>query len=152
MAELLSAGSKLPEFVTVDQDGKEISSKMIVGKPTVIYFYPKDDTPGCTVEACEFRDEMAEYTKKGIKVYGVSVDTLASHKKFQEKFKLNFPLLVDNEKKISEAFGVMGEKSAKRVTFLFDSKGNVIHVFPKVTPKGHTKEVMEKFKEKGQIK
>jgi len=152
MVELLKEGSAVPKFDTVDQDGKSVSSHSILGKPTVIYFYPKDDTPGCTVEACEFRDEMEEYKKMGINVYGVSVDTMASHKKFQEKFKLNFPLLVDNEKHISESFGVLGERSAKRVTYLLDSKGTVIHVFPKVTPKGHTKEVLSKFKEKGVIK
>lgn len=152
MAELLNEGSRIPEFETVDQDGKTVNSRSLMGKPSVIYFYPKDDTPGCTVEACEFRDEMEKYREKGINVYGVSVDSKASHKKFQEKFKLNFPLLVDDEKKISESFGVLGERSAKRVTYLFDSKGTVVHVFPKVTPKGHTQEVLNKFKEKGIIK
>ena len=152
MAELLEVGSKIPQFETIDQDGNKVDNAKLMGRPSVIYFYPKDDTPGCTVEACEFRDENSEYKAKGINVYGISVDTQASHKKFQQKFNLNFPLLVDNNKKISEKFGVMGERSAKRVTFLVDDKGGVVHVFPKVTPKGHTKEVLETFKRVGVIK
>ena len=147
MAELLKTGSKIPEFETVDQQGNSIGSKAIKGKPAVIYFYPKDDTPGCTVEACEFRDNISQFREKGVNVFGVSVDDQKSHKKFEEKFNLNFPLLVDSSKKISEQFGVLGERSAKRVTFIVDSKGTVVYVYPKVSPKGHTEEVMNKLKE-----
>lgn len=147
MAELLKVGSKIPEFETLDQHGKSIGTKEIMGKPAVIYFYPKDDTPGCTVEACEFRDNISQFREKGVNVFGISVDDQKSHKKFEEKFNLNFPLLVDSSKKISEQFGVLGERSAKRVTFIVDSKGTVVYVYPKVSPNGHTEEVMNKLKE-----
>jgi peroxiredoxin Q/BCP len=152
MSELLSVGSKIPQFETTDQSGKKISTSSLVGRPSVIYFYPKDDTPGCTIEACEFRDGMEDFKKKGVNVYGVSVDDQNSHKKFEEKFNLNFSLLVDNDKRISESFGVLGEKSAKRVTFLVSPEGKIVHVFPKVSPTGHSKEVMDKLTELKLIK
>ncbi|MGP6206695.1 thioredoxin-dependent thiol peroxidase [Cuniculiplasma sp. SKW3] len=147
MAELLSVGSTIPEFETVDQHGNKVSSKNIKGKVSVVYFYPKDDTPGCTTEACEFRDSMEEYRKNGIEVYGISVDSENSHKKFTDKYSLNFTLLADKDKKISEMFGVLGERSAKRVTFIVDKEGKIRHVFPKVSPKGHSSEVIGKIRE-----
>ena len=99
------------------------------------------------MEACEFRDNISQFREMGVNVFGISVDDQKSHKKFEEKFNLNFPLLVDSSKKISEQFGVLGERSAKRVTFIVDSKGTVVYVYPKVSPKGHTEEVMKKLKE-----
>ena len=147
MEELLKVGSKIPEFETIDQKGNKVSSKSMLGKPAVIYFYPKDNTPGCTVEACEFRDNMDHFKSKKVNVFGVSVDDQHSHRKFEQKFNLNFSLLVDSDKKISGKFGVLGERSAKRVTFITDAEGKIVHVFPKVSPKGHTEEVMKKMAE-----
>ena len=147
MAELLEAGNPIPEFETVDQNGKMVRSGDIRGKVSVIYFYPKDNTPGCTTEACEFRDSMDEYRKHGIEVYGISVDSQSSHKKFEDKYGLNFTLLADDKKEISEKFGVLGERSAKRVTFIVDKNGKIAHVFPKVSPKGHSEEVINKIME-----
>ncbi len=152
MTEILKAGQKIPEFNSVDQEGKAVSSSSIRGKPSVIYFYPRDDTPGCTVEACEFRDSMGDFSGLGVGVYGVSVDSEASHKKFHQKFGLNFPLIVDHEKKISESFGVLNGNSAKRTTFIADPDGNIVHVFEKVSPKGHSSEVHAKLKELKLIK
>ncbi|MCL4346284.1 MAG: peroxiredoxin [Candidatus Thermoplasmatota archaeon] len=147
MAELLDAGKTIPEFETVDQHGKRISSRDMKGKVSVIYFYPKDDTPGCTTEACEFRDSMEEYRKNGIEVYGISVDSENSHKKFNDKYSLNFTLLADKEKSISEKFGVLGGRVASRVTFIVDRDGKIRYVFPKVSPKGHSAEVIGKIRE-----
>ncbi len=147
MADLLNVGSTIPEFETVDQNGNKISSEKLLGKVSVVYFYPKDDTPGCTTEACEFRDSMDEYRKNGIEVFGISVDSEASHKKFVNKYSLNFTLLADKEKRISEMFGVLGERSARRVTFIVDREGKIQYVFPKVSPKGHSSEVIQKIRE-----
>ncbi|MGP6220389.1 peroxiredoxin [Caldiplasma sukawensis] len=144
---ILNAGDELPEFETVDQDGNNINSKNIVGKPSVIYFYPKDNTPGCTTEACEFRDNMNMFKDKGVDVYGVSTDSKESHKKFQEKYGLNFRLLVDKEKEISKKFGVLNDKTAKRTTFIVGPDGKIKYVFKSVSPKGHSMQVYEKMKE-----
>ncbi len=152
MTEMLKAGQKIPEFSSVDQEGKALTSSTLMGKPSVIYFYPRDDTPGCTVEACEFRDSMGDFSGLGVGVYGVSVDTEASHKKFHQKFGLNFPLIVDKDKKISEAFGVLNGNTAKRTTFIADSGGKIVHVFEKVSPRGHSSEVHAKLDELKLIK
>jgi peroxiredoxin Q/BCP len=151
MSEILTAGKQIPEFNSQDQDGKAISSRDLSGKPSVIYFYPRDNTPGCTVEACEFRDSMEDFTKLGVGVFGVSTDSGKSHKNFTDKFNLNFPLIVDQDKKISQSFGVLNGNSASRVTFIADHNGKIVHVFEKVSPRGHSAEVKGKLKELGLI-
>jgi peroxiredoxin Q/BCP len=145
--ELLKVGDTAPDFNSVDQNGKPVRLSDFKGKPVVVYFYPKDDTPGCTKEACNFRDNYAEYEKAGVKVLGISVDDPHSHKKFEEKYKLNFTLVADHEKKISENFGVLGDRNAKRVTYIIGKDGKIAHVYPKVSPDEHAVEVMKKLKE-----
>ena len=123
------------------------------GQKVVLYFYPKDDTPGCTKEACSFRDAWAKFKKRGIKVLGVSPDSEASHKKFETKYKLPFTLLADKDHAIADAYGVWGEKKfmgrtymgVLRTTFLIDEKGKIKKVFEKVKPEDHANEVLEAF-------
>ncbi len=147
MAELLKVGEDAPDFESVDQDGRPVRLSQFRGKPVVVYFYPADDTPGCTTEACNFRDHMEHYEKAGVKVLGISVNTQSSHKKFAEKYNLNFPLVVDNSKKIASDYGVLGTRSASRVTYIIGPDGKIKYVFPKVTPKEHAVEVMGKLRE-----
>ena len=147
---LLHPGAKAPDFSTTDQSGKKITLKDHRGKKVVLYFYPKDDTPGCTKEACAFRDHFAEFKQLGVEVFGVSVDTEKSHKSFAEKFKLPFTLLADTDKKIVNAYGVWGEKSmygrkymgTNRVTYLINESGYIAAVFPKVKPQEHPEEIL----------
>jgi len=147
---LLQPGAKAPDFSTTDQSGKKITLKDYRGKKVVLYFYPKDDTPGCTKEACAFRDHFAEFKQLGVEVLGVSVDTEKSHKSFAEKFKLPFTLLADTDKKIVSAYGVWGEKSmygrkymgTNRVTYLVNESGYIAAVFPKVKPQEHAEEIL----------
>lgn len=151
MSELLSVGTKAPDFTTKDQEGREVSLKHFKGMPVVLYFYPKDDTPGCTKEACNFRDSNSLYESKGVKVLGVSIDDVSSHKKFQEKYGLNFTLLADDSKDISKKYGALGQGYDNRVTYLIDGDGNIVHVYPKVNPDQHSSEVMDKLKELGLV-
>jgi len=147
---LLEVGDKAPAFKTTDQDGDAVSLGDFKGKKVALYFYPKDDTPGCTKEACSFRDAWAKFRKKGVAVLGVSVDDEKSHRKFADKFSLPFPLLADTDKKIVTAYGVWGEKSMygrkymgiHRVTYLIDEKGKIAAVWPKVKPEDHADEVL----------
>jgi len=147
---LLDVGDKAPAFRTTDQDGEEVALRDFKGKKVVLYFYPKDDTPGCTTEACSFRDGWSRLRRKGIAVLGVSVDDEKSHRKFADKFSLPFPLLADTGKEIVKAYGVWGEKSmygrkymgTHRVTYLIDEKGKIAAVWPKVKPDGHADEVL----------
>jgi peroxiredoxin Q/BCP len=144
------AGSKAPDFQLPDHTGKTVSLSQFAGKNVVLYFYPKDDTPGCTVEACNFRDEHSALEKAGAVVLGVSPDTTKSHEKFATKFSLPFPLLADTDHKIAEAYGAWGEKTNYgrtfmgiiRSTFLIDPQGVVKHVWPKVKVNGHVGEVL----------
>ena len=146
-------GSVAPNFTARDANGELLRLKDLRGQKVVLYFYPKDDTPGCTKEACSFRDEFAEFKKRDIKVLGVSVDSEASHKKFVAKYKLPFTLLADPDHSIADAYGVYGEKKfmgrtymgVKRITFLIDEKGKVKKVFEKVKPEEHAKDVLEAF-------
>jgi thioredoxin-dependent peroxiredoxin len=143
-------GSKAPDFKLPDHSGNTVSLSQLAGKSVVLYFYPKDNTSGCTVEACDFRDEHSALEKAGAVVLGVSPDDAKSHQKFVTKFNLPFPLLVDEGHKIAEAYGVWGEKSLygrkflgiTRATFLIDAQGKVKHVWPKVKVKGHVTEVL----------
>jgi peroxiredoxin Q/BCP len=125
------------------EDGGHVGPGDLAGQRTVLYFYPKDDTPGCTKEACAFRDRMADYQEADIKVYGVSLDSPESHREFREKYGLNFPLLTDEGGRAAEALGIMSEKgSARRVTFLLDPDGNIVRVYPEVSPETHADEIL----------
>ena len=145
---MLEQGSPFPDFTLQDQDGNTVTKASLLGSPTIVYFYPKDDTSGCTVEACEFRDRVKEVP--GAKVIGVSPDSVKSHKKFVEKYGLNFPLLSDVDKLLCNACGVWVEKSmygkkymgVERTTFVLDGDGVVTTVHRKVTPAGHAAEVL----------
>jgi len=145
-----SEGDPAPDFALPSDDGRTIALKDLRGKKVVLYFYPKDDTPGCTKEACSFRDNLSRVTSKGAIVLGVSRDTLSSHGKFRDKYHLNFPLLADVDGRVTEAYGVWKEKSnygrtywgIERTTFLLDEKGVIARVWPKVKVEGHTDEVL----------
>ena len=146
----LKVGDPAPAFAAADQSGQTISLAGLKGKPVVLYFYPKDDTPGCTKEACAFRDEHAVFGKKGVVVLGVSTDPVAAHRKFADKFNLPFSLLADEDKRIVTAYGVWGEKSflgreymgTHRVTFLIGPDGRIAAIWPKVKPEEHAQEVL----------
>jgi peroxiredoxin Q/BCP len=146
----LKPGDKAPEFSAPTQDGTIVSLSGYLGQPVVLYFYPRDDTPGCTKEACAFRDGFAEFKKKGAVVLGVSTDPAKSHAKFAAKFKLPFLLIADEDKKIVEAYGVWGEKrfmgrkyqGTHRVTFLIGPDGKIQKIWPAVKPDEHTEEVL----------
>ena len=148
MKDLLN--KKAPDFTLLDQDGNKNKLSDFQGKPVLLYFYPKDMTPGCTIEACQFRDRSADIKKKGAVILGVSTDSVKSHKKFEEKEKLNFTLLADENKEVGNLYGVWGKKKfmgreymgINRVTFLIDEKGKILKVFEKVSPKGHDEEVL----------
>jgi peroxiredoxin Q/BCP len=143
-------GAKAPAFSAPDQSGKIVSLSDFASRTVVLYFYPKDDTPGCTVEACSFRDEFSAFKKKGAVVIGVSPDNAKSHTKFIEKFTLPFTLLVDSENKIAEAYGVWVEKNmygkkymgVERSTFVIDPQGKLSAIYRKVKPAEHTAEVL----------
>ena len=153
---MLKEGDKAPDFKSTDQNGNKVKLSDFKGKRVVLYFYPKDDTPGCTKEACSFRDADDVYRKKGIKVLGVSTDDEKSHQKFISKFQLPFDLLADTDKSIVESYGVWGEKSmygkkymgTNRKTFLIDEKGKIAKIFDKVNVSEHADEVLEAFGEK----
>jgi peroxiredoxin Q/BCP len=146
-------GSVAPNFAAKDANDETVRLKDLRGQKVVLYFYPKDDTPGCTKEACSFRDAFADFKKRDIKVLGVSVDSEASHKKFAAKYKLPFTLLADPDHSIADAYGVYGEKKfmgrtymgVKRITFLIDEKGKVKKVFEKVKPEEHAQDVLDAF-------
>jgi peroxiredoxin Q/BCP len=148
---MIKEGQKAPEFTLPSSQGGEVRLKDLRGKNVVLYFYPKDDTPGCTKEACAFRDDQAALKKKGAVVLGVSGDSLASHEKFKEKYKLNFPLLSDPDKAVAKKYGAWGEKvmygkkvvGMIRSTFVIDKEGVVRKVFPKVRVDGHAEKVLE---------
>jgi peroxiredoxin Q/BCP len=147
---MLKEGVKAPAFSLPADDGSTVALKDLKGKKVVLYFYPKDDTSGCTTEACEFRDSWTSVRKKGAVVLGVSPDGVKSHGKFKEKYELPFPLLADEDHAVAEAYGVWGEKSMYgrkyfgilRTTFIIDEAGRVAKVFEKVKPKGHAAEVL----------
>ena len=145
------AGDAAPEFTLPSDRGGDVSLESLRGGPVVLYFYPKDDTSGCTTQACEFRDSWAEVQARGAVVLGVSPDSVASHEKFRDKFSLPFPLLADEDHAVAEAYGVWGEKSMYgrkyqgilRTTFIIDPAGRIAHVFEKVKPRGHAAEVLD---------
>lgn len=153
---MLEEGDNAPNFSATDQDGKDVKLSDFKGKRVVLYFYPKDDTPGCTKEACSFRDANDVYAEKHIKVLGVSTDDESSHQKFISKFNLPFTLLADTDKKIVNDYGVYGEKSmygkkymgVSRKTFLIDEQGKIKKIFNKVNVSEHADEVLKAFGEK----
>lgn len=147
------AGDKAPLFTGKTQDGDTVSLSDYQGRKVALYFYPKDDTPGCTKQACNLRDGYQVLLEAGIAVVGVSTDDIASHSKFAEKYELPFPLVADPQKKVVESYGVYGEKNlygrkfmgTKRTTFLIDENGVVVHVFKRPKVKEHTAEILDKF-------
>ncbi len=144
MANLPQQGQSLPDVDFTTESGERIGAGDLTAGKTVLYFYPKDDTPGCTREACAFRDRMDDYTAADIQVYGVSLDSPESHRRFREKYGLNFPLLTDEDGRASEALGVLGEKgTANRVTFLLAPGGSIAKVYPDVSPETHADEILE---------
>ena len=150
---MLKEGTTAPAFKTTDQNGETVSLKELRGQKVVLYFYPKDDTPGCTKEACSFRDAFSKFKKQDITVLGVSPDKEASHQKFVTKYKLPFTLLADTDHSIADAYGVWGEKKfmgrtymgVHRTTFLIDEKGKIKKIFEKVKPEDHANEVLKAF-------
>lgn len=148
---MLKPGDTAPPFALPGDDGSTIALAGLQGKKVVLYFYPKDDTPGCTTQACEFRDNWTAVQRTGAVVLGVSPDGVDSHRKFRAKFSLPFPLLADTDHRVAEAYGAWGEKSmygrtyqgVLRTTFVIDERGRVERVFERVKPKGHAGEVLE---------
>jgi thioredoxin-dependent peroxiredoxin len=145
MANLPQQGDSLPDLDLTTESGEHVDTASLTGQKTVLYFYPKDDTPGCTKEACAFRDRMQDYVEAGIQVYGVSLDSPESHREFREKYDLNFPLLTDEGGRASESLGVLREnrKGANRVTFLLAPDGTISKTYPEVTPDTHADEILE---------
>jgi thioredoxin-dependent peroxiredoxin len=150
----MEVNDKSPDFNTTDENGQEVASKDFRGKTVVLYFYPKADTPGCTKQACGFRDTYQEIKKTGVVLLGISADTSAAQKKFQNKFSLPFPLLADADKKIANLFGVVKEKNMygkkvkgiARTTFVIGANGTIEHIFNNVKPEGHAEQVLEYLK------
>ena len=152
---MILENAKAPDFELFNHEGEKISLSDFKGKSVVLYFYPKDNTPGCTTEACNFRDDYEEYRKQGVVIIGVSPDSKESHSKFTSKHSLPFILLVDEDHKVCEMYGVWGKKKTfgkeyfgvLRTTFLIDKNGNIVKVFKGVKPAKHSKEVIAAFNE-----
>jgi thioredoxin-dependent peroxiredoxin len=151
---MIEVGQLAPDFTLQDQNGRDVTLSALRGRVVVLYFYPRDNTPGCTKQACAFRDARAEYAKAGAEVIGVSPDTSASHRKFADKFALSFSLAADPEKSVCQSYGVWQEKTlygktsmgVVRTTFLIDGNGIVRRVFPKVKVEKHSEAVLEAIK------
>jgi thioredoxin-dependent peroxiredoxin len=147
----LEVGDKAPDFTLPADGGGKVSLEDLKGKTVVLYFYPRDDTPGCTAEACAFRDSLPDFSKVKAEVVGISRDSVASHDKFKQKFKLPFPLVSDEDGKVTEAYGTWVEKSIygkkymgiERATFLIDGKGVIRNIWRKVKVDGHADEVLK---------
>ena len=146
----MNIGDKMPSFAVVDENGKQVTDKDLLGRKTVIYFYPKDSTPGCTAEACNIRDNYQSFMARGYQVFGVSKDSAASHVKFKEKYDLPFPLLSDPTTEMLQAFGAWGEKKlygkssmgTLRKTFVFNEQGILERIIDKVDTKNHTEQIL----------
>lgn len=150
---MIEEGQKAPNFILPDENGNEVSLNSFQGKKVVLYFYPKDNTPGCTKEACSFRDSFPEFENVNAVILGVSGDSAGSHKKFKEKYELPFTLLSDENKEVLEKYGVWKEKNkfgkkyrgVERTTVIIDEDGNIQKIFPKVKVNGHTEEVLKEI-------
>lgn len=148
---MLNVGDQAPDFTLKNDAGEDVSLSSLRGKPVILYWYPRDDTPGCTVEACSFRDAYAEFEQAGAVVLGVSTDNTRSHQKFKNKFSLPFTLLSDTDHHVAEQYGVWGLKKfmgrefegVNRITYLIDENGIVKQVWPKVKPEGHADEILQ---------
>ena len=155
----LAPGDRAPDFTAATHEGGKISLSDFKGQNVILYFYPKDDTPGCTKEACAFRDEFSAFKKRGAVVLGVSPDSPKSHAKFVQKFKLPFTLVADEDKSIVQKYGVWGEKrfmgrkylGTYRVTFLIGEDGRIKKVWPEVKPEQHAREVLEALQDRGSV-
>lgn len=156
MSQSLVAGKKAPAFTAKDQNGNNVSLKDFAGKKIALFFYPKDNTPACTAQACNLRDNIALLKSKGIEVLGVSIDAVKSHKKFEDKFQLPFTLIADEEHVLVNKYGVWGLKKfmgreymgTKRTTFLINEKGVIDFVIEKVVTKAHAEQILELWKDK----
>ena len=157
MADWIEPGKRAPDFTLPADDGTKVKLSALKGQPVVVYFYPRDNTPGCTREACAFRDRRNDLKKLGATVLGVSADSLASHQKFRDQHKLNFPLLSDADHKVAEKYGAWREKvlygkksiGMQRSTYLIDADGKVAKVWKKVNVDGHDEQVVAALKELG---
>lgn len=155
MADWAQVGKAAPAFTLTADDGTTVRLSDLKGQPVVLYFYPRDNTPGCTTEACAFRDRHAEFARLGARVLGVSPDSVASHVKFRDKHQLNFPLLADTDHAVAAKYGAWREKThcgkttigIQRSTFLIDAAGKVARVWPQVKVKGHDQEVIDALQE-----
>ena len=147
----LKRGDKAPDFTLPNQEGKEVKLSDLKGQWLLLYFYPKDNTPGCTKEACSIRDSMPRFNTQGLKVMGISTDSVESHKKFSQKHDLSFDLLSDKEKKVVKSYGVWGKKKfmgmefmgTRRMSFLINPEGKIAKIYEKVKPAKHSQEVLE---------
>ena len=150
----MQAGDVVEDFTLPDQDGNAVTLSGFHGRPVVLFFYPKADTPGCTIEACGFRDHFAKLQKAGVVVLGISRDTVKAQKKFQQKYELPYPLLADADQTICNRFGVIKEKNMygkkvtgiERTTYVIGADGKLVHQFSKVKPEGHAEEVLALLK------
>ena len=148
---MIAEGERAPDFTLPDQDGEPITLSDLAGRPVVLYFYPRADTPGCTTQACGVRDHRTEYERAGAKVVGVSPDTVTAQRKFAGKYNLDFTLLADENHEVADLYGTWGEKKmygktymgVHRATFIIDADGTVAHVIPKASPKTHDEVVLE---------
>ncbi len=146
---MLEPGATLPVLTVRDDTGTEVSTQELLGEQLVLYFYPKDDTWGCTKEATQFRDEYENFRRRGFEIVGVSRDSVESHRLFKEKYLIPFRLLADVESRLCDAFGVIvdenvyGKNAIQRSTFVFDPSGKLVHVWPKVTVMGHAEEILK---------
>lgn len=149
----IEIGALAPNFEALDQDGKTVKLSDYIGKKVILYFYPKDSTPGCTAEACNLKDNYSALLKKGFVVIGVSADSAMSHQKFIDKYSLPFPLIADTDKKVLNMYGVWGPKKfmgksydgINRMTFVIDEKGNLEKIFTKVETKTHTEQILKSY-------
>jgi peroxiredoxin Q/BCP len=157
---MVELGQPAPDFTLPDQSGRDLTLSHLRGSPVVLYFYPKDDTPGCTKEACAFRDAFGEYLAQGAKILGVSPDGVDSHARFARKFELPFTLLADPDRTVCQAYGVWKEKTlygrksmgVERTTFVIDGRGIIRAVFPRVRVEGHSAAVLDAIRRGDQTK